>query len=366
MPDFQYVDLSVDNNLCKTIEGQHHIGLDTEFIREKTFFSRLCLIQIAAGNEIYCADPLQLGAPDKAGARRFWQSLMNASWVLHSGRQDLEVLYQSSHLMPAEVFDTQIAAAFLGYQPQMGYANLVAELFDVELAKTHTRADWSRRPLPESFMEYAAEDVLYLLPAHELLSERLQKMGRLEWAMEDSAYLLQTSLYENDPLLAINRLKGAGKLRGTARAAADCLAAWREKEALRSNRPRQWIMRDSVLLELATSRAMSEDALGNISGLGSRTIEKAGRQLLKILRDASGNESVYVPPPRPDEKQKILLKEMQRRVSDCAEELGIATEIVAPKKELSAAMLGATDSRVFQGWRRVLVGDDLLGLLDNG
>jgi ribonuclease D len=364
MPDFQFVDLSGDNKLLAAIAGPDWIGLDTEFVREKTFYSRLCLIQISTGNEIFCADPLLLRSPEEDGPQQFWEMLMNKPWVLHSGRQDIEVLYQSANRMPTKIFDTQVAAALLGYQPQIGYANLVAELFDVELAKSHTRADWSRRPLPDSFIEYAAEDVLYLLPAQELLSERLDKLQRLEWAVEDSADLLQESLYINDPLQAINRLKGAGKLRGAARTAAVDLASWRENEALRSNRPRQWIMRDPVLVDLASSAAGNTDDLQKVAGLGARTIERAGQQLLQILANAAMNESDYLPPPRPDEGQKALLNKMQRRVSACAGDLGIATEILAPKKELSAAMLGARDSRIFRGWRRDLIGDDLLELLD--
>jgi ribonuclease D len=364
MPDFQFVDLSTDNDLCKDLQGQECVGLDTEFIREKTFFSRLCLIQLSTSEQIYCVDPMELGSPEAGAAGEFWNALMNFSWVLHSGRQDIEVLYQSSAQMPAKLFDTQIAAALLGYQPQIGYANLVAELFDVELAKTHTRADWSRRPLPDAFMEYAAEDVLYLLPAEQLLSERLQTLGRLEWALQDSADLLQLSLYENDPALAVNRLKGAGKLRGTRRSAAAALAAWRETEALRSNRPRQWIMRDPILLDLACSGATDEKMLAKIEGLGNRTIERAGKQLLDILRESAKSDSEYEPPQRPDEKQKALLKEMTRRVSACADDLGIATEIIAPRKELAAASLGKTDSRVFRGWRAELVGSELLNLLN--
>jgi ribonuclease D len=365
MPDFQFIDLSVDNNLNAAIAEPDWIGLDTEFVREKTFYSRLCLIQISTNDEIFCADPMPLGPPDQGEALQFWQSLMGKAWVLHSGRQDVEVLYQSSNRMPAEIFDTQVAAAFLGYQPQIGYGNLVAELFDVELAKSHTRADWSRRPLPLSFIEYAAEDVLYLLPAREMLGERLDKLGRLAWAMEDSADLLQVSLYENDPQFAVNRLKGAGKLRGSARAAAVELATWREKEALRSNRPRQWILRDAAIIDLACSEASDVNALQSVSGLGSRTIERAGDQLLQILADAANSNSEYHPPPRPNESQKALLNNMHRRVSVCAKDLGIATEILAPKKELSAAMLGVRDSRIFKGWRRSIIGDDLLRLLDS-
>jgi ribonuclease D len=183
--------------------------------------------------------------------------------------------------------------------------------------------------------------------------------------MQDSADMLDVSLYANDPALAVHRLKGAGSLSGTARAAAVRLADWREREAIRTNRPRQWILRDPVLLDLAGNRPGSKSGLREISGIAERTISRAGEQILQILSDASKDDIDYEPPPRPNEKQKALQKQMQKCVSACAEKLGIATEIIAPRKELSAAMLGTRDSRVFRGWRNELVGSELLKLLED-
>lgn len=365
MPDYRFVDLKLDQSLASLVSTSERIGVDTEFMREKTFFSQLCLVQVSTSSEIVCADPLDLDTVDKAMTEAFWKELMKPLWILHSGRQDIEVIFQTSGQMPREIFDTQVAAALLGYQPQIGYANLVTELFEVELAKSHTRADWSRRPLSDDVMSYAAEDVEYLLPAYELLGERLEKIGRLEWALQDSADLLDVALYEPDPALAINRLKGARNLRGRGRAAATELAAWREREALRTNRPRQWIMRDQILIDIAMTQPTSRNDLASISGLPESTIRRAGEQLLAIVDDATHDESGYSPPPRPDERQKTVLKTMQQTVSACAEDLGISTELIAPKKELSAAMLGHRDSRVFRGWRGDIIGDALLELLEN-
>ena len=184
MPEYQFVDLKTDDRLGTTVPEQSRIGVDTEFVREKTFYAQLCLIQIATESEIYCADPMGLDARNDDRAKALWQAITTPAWILHSGRQDLEVIYQTVALMPREVFDTQVAAALLGYQPQIGYGNLVNELFGIELAKLHTRADWSQRPLPNALMQYAAEDVQYLLPAYDTLSERLEKLGRLQWAVE--------------------------------------------------------------------------------------------------------------------------------------------------------------------------------------
>jgi len=363
MPEYQFVDLKTDDLLRVTIPEQSRIGVDTEFMREKTFHAQLCLVQIATESKIYCADPLGLDARNDDRDKALWQAITGPAWVLHSGRQDLEVIYQTVELMPGEVFDTQVAAALLGYQPQIGYGNLVNELFDVELAKSHTRADWSQRPLPNAFIEYAAEDVEYLLPAYDTLTERLEKLGRLHWAVEDSMDLLNPSLYESDATQAINRLKGAKNLRGRARSAATHLATWREQEALRRDRPRQWIMRDPVLLDIAVNRPDTREKLGATPGLAARTAARAGDQLLRVLADAENEQSDYEPPQKPNERQKAVLKKMQEQVSDTAEELGLATELIAPKKELSAALLGSRSLRIFRGWRHELVGQRLLEML---
>lgn len=334
------------------------IALDTEFMREKTFFAELCLLQIATQQSIFCVDPL-----GRTDMELFWEVVMRPAWIVHSARQDIEVVYQAAERMPDQLFDTQIAAALLGYAPQLGYANLVSELFGVDIPKTHTRADWSRRPLADALLKYAAEDVEYLLPARDLLVERLDKLGRLAWAEEDSAQLLQASLYDVDPATAINRLKGARKLHGTRRATAARLAAWRESEALRANRPRQWIVKDAVLLDIAARLPQSIAELQEITELPAGLIRRSGRQLLDVL-SASGGEDGYRPPPKPNEAQKALLKTMQKKVAACADDLGLAAETVASKKELAAIIIdGERRSRLFDGWRREIIGEQLLTLL---
>jgi ribonuclease D len=359
MPKFQFVDLNSSDAVSALLCADRRIGLDTEFMREKTFYSQLCLLQIATDDGIYCADPIS-----DADLEPFWQRLMDCQWVVHSARQDIEVLYQSSNRMPDRLFDTQIAAALLGLAPQLGYAGLVSELFGVELAKSHTRADWTRRPLPAAALEYAAEDVEYLLPAYEILTERLSRLDRLAWAEEDSAFLLQPSLYKGDFAHAIERLKGAKNLRGRARAAAARLASWREREAVRSDRPRQWIMKDAVLLEIASTGPKDQESLVAIPGLAPRTLRRAANEILGNLNDARSDDIDYEPPQKPNEKQKAILNEMQAAVAGCADDLKIAAEIIAPKKELSASLNGARDSRVFTGWRKETIGGTLLEMLE--
>jgi ribonuclease D len=357
MPRFHFVD--EPNRLVDELRSLGRLAIDTEFMRERTYYAQLCLTQIASGNDIWCVDPLA-GHPQDA----FWGELLAHDWVLHSARQDIEVIYQTAHAMPTSIFDTQVAAALLGMPPQLGYAGLVKELFDVDIHKVHTRADWSRRPLRKEFLEYAAEDVEYLLPACEILTDRLEKKGRLGWALEDSAWLLDPELYATDAAQAIDRLKGARNFRGRRRAAAARLAAWREAEAVQRNRPRQWIMRDSVLLDIAWNLPRGAHDLAAIEGLPAKLVRRVGHEILDAVAKSARDDADYQPPSRPDESQKALLREMQKKVADCAGKLDVAAETVASKRELSAVIIGGSrESRLFAGWRAEVIGQELLELL---
>jgi ribonuclease D len=363
MPDFDFVGPQSLDRLHGALEAEERIGLDTEFMRETTYFPELCLVQLASSRHIFCADPLA-GPEERESLDELWRTLADRCWVVHAGRQDIEVFFLTAGRMPRGIFDTQVAAALLGYAPQLGYAALVAELFGVALAKSHTRADWRRRPLPREFLEYAAEDVQYLLPAHDLLTSRLRDLGRLDWALQDSASLLNSALYAPDPAAAIDRLKGARNLRGRPRRAAENLAAWRESQAVASNRPRQWILKDATLLEIAVAAPQDKAALARIPALSPKTARRAGSELLALVAAArAGGVDDYEPPARPDERQKAVLAEMQKRVAAAAAGLELVPEVVAPRKELSEALAGKRDLRVFGGWRREIIGGELLGLL---
>ncbi len=360
MPAFTLVD-QVDR-LCEALQSETRIGVDTEFMRERTYFSQLCLLQIATSDHIYCVDPLADRDLDD-----FWKTVAAPEWVVHSARQDIEVIYQTTERMPSSIFDTQVAAALLGFQPQIGYASLVKELFDVELPKSHTRADWSKRPLPDEYLEYAAEDVEYLLPAWEQLAERLDAKGRLEWAVADSSLLLDPDLYDVNPDAAVGRIKGARNLRGTRRAVAAALATWREKEALTRNRPRQWILRDNIIINIANAVPSSTSALARVDEMPGKLVSRAGKEIVTVVEEATRNGSGYQPPRPPDEDQKKLLKRMQGVVQECAAELDIAAETIASRKELSGVIIGGNhESRVFRGWRKALIGDRLAELLEAG
>lgn len=358
-PQFELVTAGGMQRACEALRASGRIGLDTEFMREKTFYPRLCLVQISTDEHIYCLDPLELENLDE-----LWDTLTLASWVLHSGRQDVEVLYLLTGRMPRRIFDTQVAAGLLGYAPQLGYGALVSELFGVDLPKTHTRADWSRRPLTPALLEYAAQDVEYLLPARDLLAEKLEKLGRLAWAEEDSHDLLNEALYAADPVTAVQRVKGANRLPRRAHQAAARLAAWREREAIEKDRPRQWIMKDATLLELATAGPRDLAALQRIGSLPPATVRRAGKTLLGLLAEARGEPpGDRVPASRLDDTGKAKLRDMQSLVAARAGELGLQPEVLASRRDLTAALSGERELRAFRGWRRDLIGEPLLAML---
>ena len=357
MPAFTFVDQP--DRISTNFDKQTILGVDTEFMRERTFFSQLCLVQLATADDIYCVDTLSDHAMSD-----FWRAINTCTWVLHSARQDIEVIYQTAQFMPESIFDTQIAAGLLGFAPQMGYAGLVKELFDIDLAKSHTRANWTTRPLPEEYLQYAAEDVEYLLPAHEELTTRLDKLGRLAWVESDSQLLLDPDLYDINPDKAISRLKGARNLRGRRRDAAMRLAAWRELEALQRDRPRQWILKDNILVDIAYKLPNSEEELGRINDVPPKLLKRAGREIVAAIVKSGNDENDYRPPGPPNEEQKSLLKDMQSIVAECANDLGIAAETIASKKELSSVIIGGQrKSRVFSGWRDDLIGQRLTQML---
>ncbi|MEW6445065.1 MAG: ribonuclease D [Pseudomonadota bacterium] len=224
------------------------LGLDTEFLRERSYRPQLCLIQIASAEAQACIDPLALEDLNPLAARLADE---RQTKILHAAGQDLEVLHQQLGILPTPLFDTQIAAAMCGLGEQMGYAALVERLFGIPLDKTHSRTDWSRRPLSEEQVRYALDDVRYLPEAHARLCDRLRTLGRLDWLEEDCAAQLDPARWTPQPLEAWRRVKGWQRLPSPAFPRLRQLAAWRETRAARLDRPRRWVLDDDALLALS-------------------------------------------------------------------------------------------------------------------
>ena len=225
-----------------------YLCIDTEFIRERTYYPELCLLQVADGDRSWCIDPLSIG-----DLRPFLNLCKNSAIVkvLHSARQDLEIFFQLMQTVPGPVFDTQLAAALSGHGEQVSYAFLVKELLGVELDKSQTRTDWSRRPLSRAQIDYALNDVVYLTPLKEKLTEELSGLGRLEWFEEDSVMLADANTYHVRPEHAWQKVKGIGNLELTGFQRAAVLAEWREQVAQTKNLPRTWVLKDPAIIAIA-------------------------------------------------------------------------------------------------------------------
>jgi ribonuclease D len=342
----------------KTLEA---IGLDTEFLRERTYRAELCLAQVSAGSDAHCVDPLALTDLRPLTPALTAQGTIK---VMHASRQDIEVLLPVTGLV-RPVFDTQIAAALTGLPAQVGYAELVRRLLGHELAKSHTRTDWSRRPLSPEQIEYALDDVRYLLPLKSLLEEQLQKLGRLEWLTEELAALDDARSFSTEPEQAWQRIKGLRGLDEERLRLAQQLAAWRERRAIERNRPRGWILDDAALREIVLQVPRSTQALTAIAEVPAGVVKHCGEELLACVRAAD----IADPAPalqsraRPDPQKTALVKKLAALNQAIAAELGLSPEILATRRDLEQLADGRQDVAVLKGWRRAVIGDRMLALL---
>jgi ribonuclease D len=352
MPDAIWIDKEAELlELARILETQAWIGVDTEFLRERTFFPKLCLLQIAAADRIWCIDTLRVGSLE---ALMPVLTAPLARKVIHAARQDLEAVYLNTKRVMAPVFDTQIAAGCIGLKPQIGYAELVKTLLDVSIPKGQTRTDWSKRPLSREQLEYAADDVLYLGEIAGLLSRQLRDLGREHWVVEDCLALSNRELYEPDPAQAWVRLRGLAQLAPAARARAKAIAVWREKLARSRDLPRAWILADPAIF------ATAQGAPPPLNDSLAASLETA-------LENAAGDPADLEPKldARPTPEQKALIERLGKIVDARAAELKISAEILAPRGELKALAMsagapGLRESHALTGWRREVIGVRLL------
>jgi ribonuclease D len=337
------------------------LALDTEFMREKTYRAELCLLQIADGANAVCIDPLAI--PDLSSLA----PLLGAAGVvkiMHAARQDLEVLLPAVGLVQP-VFDTQIAAALAGHPSQVGYAELARRLLGVELAKAHTRADWSRRPLSAEQQEYALDDVRHLAALRESLLATLATQGRVAWLDEELAALANPDALRVAPEEAWKKVKGLPSLDPARQHLVQSLAAWRERRADERNRPRGWILDDISLREIALRLPRSPEALTSLPEMQESVVRKCGDELLTLVREAGISDP---PPPlprreRPDPAQLALVKRLADVASEVAKGLEINAEVLATRRELEKLAAGRRDISLLRGWRKGIVGEKLLAAL---
>ena len=339
--------------VCSTISNSSIIALDTEFVRERTYYPELCLVQVATDELITCVDCL---APIDLGP--FFEALLrtDCTWVLHSARQDLEVIWNRTQRLPANLIDTQIAGALIGLPPQLGLQGLLERLLGVNVEKAHTRADWSQRPLPAPVLDYALDDVRHLLASWRVLSEKLDELGRLRWFEEDSRRQLETPPI-SEPLALFERMRGTNALPMENQVAALALVAWREQEAQARDRPRRWILGDDQLLRIARRLPATVVELGAISDLPKKLAARSGDAIIAALKQADPGDmgaltEMQSQRERPD---RVLLKALQAEVKAQAERLDVHPEVLATRRDLAAVAAGQRPAILSSGWRAELM-----------
>ncbi len=349
-------------DLCRALEGSGWIALDTEFLRERTYRARLCLVQVANRELVACIDPLAL--PDLGPLTALLQDSGTLK-VLHAARQDLEVFHDLDGRVPGPIFDTQIAAAYLGYDDQIGYAALVADLTAVVLDKAHTRTDWSARPLSTAQLRYAADDVHYLRPVYEQLLDRLQARGRLAWVEEDCRRLTEPALYAADPEEAWRRLRGGADLPPAGQQVLRVLAAWREREAQARDLPRSWVLRDDALFELARRQPDSGQALAGVASLDDNGRRRHGQALLAAIAEGRRAEPQILWPRLPplSSEQTALAKRLMASLRQLASDQHMAPSVLATRRDVEKLVRGVEPGQLFHGWRAALLTPALAPLL---
>jgi ribonuclease D len=337
------------------------IALDTEFLRERTYRARLCLLQFAGSDGAFCVDPLALS--DLAPVARVLTSPAVLK-VMHASRQDLEVLLPLAGLTQP-VFDTQIAAGLVGLPAQVGYAELVRRLLGKELPKSHTRTDWSRRPLSPEQIEYALDDVRYLLQLADTLEERLRALGRREWLQEELAALADARSLTLEPEAAWLRLKGLRDLDPARVRLAQALATWRERSAIEHDRPRGWILEDAVLREIVLRVPRTLQQLADIPDMPPGVLKRRGEEFMALVREARVPEPAPPLPgrPRPDPVKAALVRRLSGISQAVARELQLAPEVLATRRDLEQLAEGAPEAALLRGWRRTVLGEQLLAVL---
>lgn len=360
--------------LCQQLQDCSRLALDTEFVGEDSFVPKLELIQVATETTAAVIDFPAVSL--NSNLDEFWKIVCNpdVEKVVHAGRQDLDLFAVHAGQIPKPFFDTQIAAAMVGFGSQVAYANLVQRVHGKKLEKAHTFTNWSARPLSQDQLIYALDDVTFLLAIHDHLHTRLSKLGRLDWAHEEFSRLEGVvGEARREPQERYQRIRGWDQLKPRSAAVLRELAAWREGEAKRRNVPRTRVVRDEVLLQLARHPPKHVQELRKVRGLHASEVERNGESLFATMQAA-----LALPPAawpalqrdrKPEPESNGFVELLQAIVKARALEEEIAPTLLATTADLQELVEARTDPAaldlpVLRGWRRVLVGELLLQVLD--
>jgi len=362
--DYQYIDSPAAlAELCAHLKGQPWLAVDTEFMRERTYYPELCLVQVATDDLVACVDPLALPSLEPLLTLLLDGHMVK---VLHAARQDLEIFYHLAGRVPQPVFDTQVAARFLGLPDQAGYGAVVQALLGITLDKSHARTDWARRPLPTAALEYAADDVRHLRNLYHKIRAELAARGRGAWVEPELKALVDEKLYRPDPDNVWSRIRGTQRLKPKTLTLFKALAAWRERTAMAENRPRQWILKDEALMDLARQLPADLEALAAVRGVGESLAKRHGAELLKLLKadgqDAEPERHKREAPLKPEQEGLVDALNALLRLQAAKGDVSVAS--LANRAELERLVRGERDLPLLREWRLEMAGRELLEFLE--
>lgn len=348
----------------KSWKGNEVLGIDTEFVRERTYRAELGLVQLSDGATAWLVDTVLLD--DLEPLRKLLVD-PGVIKVLHSGSEDLEVLLNSVGDTPAPAFDTQVACAMLGQPLQMGYHGTAQWLFDIEVDKEQTRSNWCKRPLTDRQLHYAAMDVVLLPEIYRTLKARLEEKGRLGWLHEEMERAARNARQPVEPEQAYLRISGAGRLDEHGLRSLRELAAWREKLARERNLARGFVVPDAGLLNLAREKPESARAARRVEGIHPKVLERNARQFVDLVKSAAADDSPIHRPEPLDGRQRKKVAAMRDVVQETATELSVEPALLASRRELERLLRAVEGGRDiperFTGWRQALITDDLLPII---
>lgn len=377
MPETLYIrDAPALAQLADRIADEPELAIDTEFLRERTYYPRLCLLQLATPDVLALVDPLAVPDLDP-----LWDRICGGcTIVLHAGTQDLEIIQRLAGRLPARIFDTQIAAAFLGLGHSVGYSRLIETVLEASPKRSEAYTDWSRRPLTQEQQEYALDDVRYLLECVREMRGRLAALGRTEWVREETEAYLRSICHTPEARDQWRRVKGARRLSGRALAVLQEVAAWREDEAVSRDVPRQRVVPDRVLVELGRRGLTDVGRIEGVRGLHPREAQRSAQALSEVIGQALDRPRSEWPcwpelPRLPDDPISDAVASLLDAVLRArADALELAPQLLATRSDLTLLVRlslqtgGVRDQdaariALLQGWRRELVGEDLLAVL---
>jgi ribonuclease D len=348
--------------LCAELSHVEAFGFDTEFHRERTYYPHVALVQIAWDDQTVLVDPLAVDLTPFAAVLE-----SDAVVVAHAAEQDIEVLHRSCGAVPRTLFDTQVAAGFMGYS-SASLGTLVTGLVGEKLPKADRLTDWTRRPLAATQIRYAAADVAHLLELRRRISDRLRPAGRLTWAEEESAVLLARSIPDPDPTTAWWRLKEARSLRGSARGVAQAVAEWRERTAMRVDRPARFVLPDMAMAAIVHRAPASHDELEHIRGLDSRVLRgDTAEQILAAVRRGRELPDDEIRVPKAADLERDLrpaVALVASWVAQLARDVKIDATLLATRADISALLRNDPDARLAQGWRADLLAEPIRLLVE--